>query len=169
MIATFAPMLLLPRWPIAVTTGLLYGLVLGTLFAVCASLCGAALQFVLARSWLSSRAERLKRRFRWTRWLERNDHIFTGLIVLRCTPVTHFSATNLVAGSLGISLPVFLASSFIGMIPSTAMYASMGLVARDPSPRYVWLMASVFVVVLAIGVGIPRLKYGRKLFSGGDA
>jgi len=157
-IAVFAPLILLPRWPVAVAAGLLYGVVLGTVFALVAAMGGAALQFFLAKNWLAPRAEALRKRFRWTRWLDRPERAFTTIVLLRCTPMTHFSVTNLAAGSLGVRWRDFLGATFVGMIPSTAMYASMGKVTRDPSPRFLLGLTALMALVVVLGVTIPRWR-----------
>ena len=158
LVAVLAPLLLFPRWPVAVAAGLLYGILAGTVFAVVAAMGGAALQFYLAKNWLAPRALSLRNRYRWTRWLERPDRAFTTIVLLRCTPMTHFSVTNLAAGSLGVRWRDFLGATFVGMIPSTAMYASMGKVARDPSPRFFVGWAALVGVVALLGFLIPRWR-----------
>ena len=160
LVAVLAPLLLFPRWPVAVAAGLLYGVVLGTAFAVGAAMGGAALQFFLAKNWLAPRAKSLRERYRWTRWLERPERAFTTIVLLRCTPMTHFSVTNLAAGSLGVRWRDFLGATFVGMIPSTAMYASMGKVAREPSPRFLMSWVALVAVVVVMGVFIPRWRKG---------
>lgn len=138
------PLALLPRWPIAFFSGLLYGVAVGGLLANVASLLGAWLQFALARDTFGQASRRLPIAARWQEMLERRDRAFLALLFLRMFPLTSFVATNILAGTLRLPLRTYLVATFLGMLPSTLIYAAWGGLVQKPSP--------VFYAVLVIGV-----------------
>ena len=144
-----SPLLMLPRWPIAMVAGLVYGVFWGTCLANTASLGGAWLQYLLARSTLAPLAERLLARNRWRPALESQKHVFLFLFLFRAFPLSNFVATNLLCGTLRIPCWTYLAASAVGMIPSTVLYAAWGKMTLKPSGGFVFLaFATLAFIVL---------------------
>jgi uncharacterized membrane protein YdjX (TVP38/TMEM64 family) len=48
------------------------------------------------------------------------------LLVLRLVPIFPFWLVNLAAGAVGLRLPVYVLATFVGMIPTSLVYASLG-------------------------------------------
>lgn len=151
------PLLFLPRWPIAFLAGLLYGVLAGTLLATFASCVGAWLHFQLSRTLLAPMSDRLRRRYKL-------DHLdvpvqkqFLALFVLRAFPLSNFVATNLIAGALKLSRSRFVLASFLGMIPSSLMYAAWGKLMKKPDPHF-YLLALVSLA-LVVGGAVAAQKY----------
>ncbi len=155
VLGTVSPLLLLPRWPIAVVCGLLYGVVWGTALATLASTLGAWLHFHLARTLLSATSERILHRYKWDRLRVPPDKVFMILFLLRAFPLSNFVATNILAGSLKVPVRIYLAASFLGMIPSTVMYAAWGKAARHPSAGFTVLIA-VTLTFIVVGTILAR-------------
>lgn len=142
-LGVFTPLLFLPRWPIAVVSGLLYGVVWGTVLANTSSVLGALLHYAAARSTLGGPVHR---------WIERkrgSAHVpwpasksFTAIFFLRAFPLSSFVATNILAGSLKIPWRIYLMASFLGMLPTTLMYTSCGKAVKNPG-------AGIYAVALA--------------------
>jgi uncharacterized membrane protein YdjX (TVP38/TMEM64 family) len=154
-LGAFSPLLLLPRWPIAVVSGLVYGVFWGTCLANTASLAGACLQYALARSTLSHLAERLLAKNRWRHVLESRRHMFCILFLFRAFPLSNFVATNLLCGTLKIPAWTYLAASALGMIPSTILYAAWGKLTIKPSWGFGALIAAA-LLFLTIGTLFAR-------------
>lgn len=153
------PLLLLPRWPLAVVSGLLYGIVPGAVLANLASTFGALVHYAMARSMLAPWCRAILERRR-SRWLDiPPGQTFTALLLLRAVPVSNFVATNILAGTLRVRVRTYLAASFLGMIPSSVMYAAWGQVIRQPSPVAVALAVGLVVIVL-IGTWFVRHRRG---------
>jgi len=145
----FSPLLFLPRWPIAFVAGLLYGVVGGTLIATAASTLGAILHFVLAKSLLAPLSDRLRKRYAITAAPIPREKAFLVLLFLRAFPLSNFVATNLLAGAMKIHFGTYVAASFLGMIPSTIMYAAWGKLLKKPSASHSALaIASVLFIVI---------------------
>lgn len=106
--------------------GLLFGIVGGTAIVVAAATLGATLVFLAARSALGDAlraraggwAERLERGFR------QGESSF--LLILRLVPVVPFFVVNLVAAVLGARLATFVWTTFLGIIPGTIVFISVG-------------------------------------------
>ena len=111
---------------ITVTGGLLFGTLAGAALAVTGATIGAILLFLAARSalgpLLAARAAPLLDRLR--PGLERDG--FSYLLALRLIPVMPFWLVNLAPALLGMPLAPFAAATFLGIIPGTAVFASIG-------------------------------------------
>jgi uncharacterized membrane protein YdjX (TVP38/TMEM64 family) len=106
--------------------GLLFGAVAATGLAVLAATIGATLVFLFARrifgadalARLGPRAERLAAAIR--------QEAASYLLVLRLVPLFPFVLVNLVPAFAGVRLPVFVATTFLGIMPGTAVFALAG-------------------------------------------
>ncbi len=146
------PLMFLPRWPIAFLAGLLYGVGWGTLLAVVASTLGAWLHFMLSRTLLAPMTARLRQRYGFDHLQVPKNKQFMVLFVLRAFPLSSFVVTNLIAGALKLSRSRYVLATFLGMIPSTLLYAAWGKLMKKPDPHFYAfaLLALVAVVVGAI-------------------
>lgn len=149
------PLLFLPRWPLAFLSGLLYGVGWGTALAVVASTGGAWLNFWLSRTLLAPMSDRLRRRYRMEHLTVPRDRQFLVLFVLRAFPLTSFVMTNLIAGALKLSRSRFVAATFLGMIPSTLLYASAGKLMKKPDPHF-YAVAGLALVLMVVGAVAAR-------------
>ncbi len=144
------PLLMLPRWPIAVVSGMVYGVLWGTLLANTSSFIGATLQYWLARSTLAHLASRwlTGSRARWRRLLESREHAFSVLFLVRVFPLSNFIATNLLCGTIRMSFRTYLAASLLGMIPSTVLYAAWGKFMVKPSGGFMFLVFATLALLV---------------------
>lgn len=106
--------------------GFLFGALLGGAYSVVGATIGAVLLFLAARS---AFADLLRRRAGGTlakleAGFRRNA--FNYLIVLRLVPLFPFFVVNLAAAFLGTPFGTFVVATFIGIIPGTFIYASVG-------------------------------------------
>lgn len=106
--------------------GFLFGQVLGTVYVVIAATIGATILFVAARTafgeLLRARAgpflQRMEAGFR--------ENALSYLLVLRLIPAFPFFIVNLVPAFLGVPIGVYVAGTFLGIIPGTFVYATVG-------------------------------------------
>jgi uncharacterized membrane protein YdjX (TVP38/TMEM64 family) len=106
--------------------GLLFGAVAATGLAVVGATLGATLVFLFARrlfgadalARLGPRAERL------AAGIQRDAASY--LLVLRLVPLFPFFLVNLVPAFAGVRLPVFVATTLVGIIPATGVFALAG-------------------------------------------
>jgi len=154
------PLVFLPRWPVCFLGGLLYGVFWGALLANIASTLGAWLHFVTARVFLAESSRRLLQRTPIDPDRLDRDRAFTLIFLLRAFPLSNSAATNVLAGTLGMPRGRYLAATFLGMIPSTVMYASWGKLLKKPGPEF-YLLAAALLAALVLGA-----LFGRRWLAG---
>ena len=111
---------------LTVTGGFLFGVWIGTAAAVIGASIGAIIVFLAARS---AFADRLQARAGPTlRKMERGfrNNALSYLLVLRLIPLFPFFVVNVVPALLGVSFGTYVVGTFIGIIPGTFVYASLG-------------------------------------------
>jgi uncharacterized membrane protein YdjX (TVP38/TMEM64 family) len=115
--------------------GFLFGLWLGTLYAVLGATLGSTVLFLAARAGLAGLTRRagpfvarLEAGFR--------SDAFNYLLFLRLVPLFPFWLVNLVPAIVGVPLPTFVVATLIGIVPGGFVYASLGnglgIVAGEP-------------------------------------
>ena len=148
-VGVISPLLFLPRFPVAVVAGALYGVVNGTLLATTASTGGALVHFYLAKTLLSPMSQRLSKRYRIRAMDVSPQKTFLIIFFLRAFPLSNFVATNLLAGALRVHLGNYILASFLGMLPSSIMYTAWGKAASRPSSgSYIVAVGSVAFIVI---------------------
>lgn len=111
---------------LTVAAGFLFGAVVGAILAVIAATTGATLLFLATKTslgdYLHSHAGP------WLAKVERGfaDNQWSYLLMMRLFPVIPFFIANLVPAFLGVPLAVFVVTTFVGIIPATAVFATVG-------------------------------------------
>jgi uncharacterized membrane protein YdjX (TVP38/TMEM64 family) len=111
---------------LTVAGGFLFGAVVGAILAVIAATIGASLLFLATKTSLGDYLH--AHAGPWLAKVERGfaDNQWSYLLMMRLFPAIPFFIANLVPAFLGVSLPVFIATTFIGIIPATAIFATIG-------------------------------------------
>jgi uncharacterized membrane protein YdjX (TVP38/TMEM64 family) len=111
---------------LTVAGGFLFGIGLATLYVVVAATAGASLVFLAAKTALgdSLRAKAGP----WMRRMEAGfrENALNYLLFLRLIPAFPFWLVNLVPAFLGVPFPTYVVGTFLGIIPGTLVYASVG-------------------------------------------
>jgi uncharacterized membrane protein YdjX (TVP38/TMEM64 family) len=105
--------------------GFLFGTWVGGLCAVIGATLGATAIFLAARAGLGGLAQRAGRFIGKLEAGFRAD-AFNYLLVLRLVPIFPFWLVNLVPALVGVRLPVYMLATFLGILPGTFIYASLG-------------------------------------------
>jgi uncharacterized membrane protein YdjX (TVP38/TMEM64 family) len=149
--------LLFPGTLLTVGSGFLYGPVWGTVLVSPASVAGATVAFILARSfardWIAAKVQKYPRFAAIDRAVGR--HSFKAVLLLRLQPINlPFALLNYALGLTSVKLRDYVLASWLGMLPATILYVYTGSVVRD--------LASVF------SGGFPKVtSWQRLLFWGG--
>jgi uncharacterized membrane protein YdjX (TVP38/TMEM64 family) len=111
---------------LTIAGGFMFGSVFGTLLVVVAATLGATLVFLIARSALGDPL-----RARAGPFLKRMEAGFQQdalnyLLVLRLIPLFPFWIVNLVPAFLGVPLRTYVLGTFLGIIPGSFVFASVG-------------------------------------------
>lgn len=111
---------------VTISGGFLLGIYLGTFLTVLAATIGATVLFLLART---AFGEPLRERVGpYIRKMEEGfqENQVNYLLFLRLVPVFPFFAVNLAPAFLGVSVRAFIVTTFVGIIPGTAVYTIVG-------------------------------------------
>ena len=111
---------------LTIVGGFLFGSVWGTVLVIISATLGATILFSIAKTTLSDVL-----RARAGAWLLRleagfRQHALSYLLVLRLVPVFPFFIINLVPAFLGVPLSTFILGTFLGIIPGSFVYATVG-------------------------------------------
>lgn len=106
--------------------GFLFGAVWAAIYVVCAATIGATILFLAAKSafgdLLRARAgpsvQKMEAGFR--------ENAFSYLLFLRLVPAFPFFLVNLAPAFLGVPLRTYVVATFIGIMPGTFVFASVG-------------------------------------------
>ncbi|MGI9488195.1 MAG: TVP38/TMEM64 family protein [Geminicoccaceae bacterium] len=111
---------------LTITGGFLFGIWLGGLYVVMGATLGAVAIFLIAKSALG---DTLKRKAGpWMAKMEAGfkENELSYLLILRLIPLFPFWLVNLVPAFLGVSLSTYVIATFVGIIPGSFAYASVG-------------------------------------------
>ena len=111
---------------LTVIGGFLFGIVPAAIVTVLAATLGACLLFVAAKTSLGEYLH--AHAGPWLTKVERGfaENQWSYMLVLRLAPVVPFFIANLIPAFLGVPLHIFAITTFIGIIPATAIFASIG-------------------------------------------
>jgi uncharacterized membrane protein YdjX (TVP38/TMEM64 family) len=108
------------------TAGFLFGTIFGFLYAIASALIGATIFFLLIRSalaeWLVEKVGKKIQHFEEGF----QENAFNYILIMRLIPVFPFFIVNIASAILGVRLASFLAATFLGIMPSTMIYVSLG-------------------------------------------
>jgi uncharacterized membrane protein YdjX (TVP38/TMEM64 family) len=110
---------------LTISGGFLFGTWIGGLCAVIGATFGATAIFLAARGGLGGLAQRAGRFVGKLEAGFRAD-AFNYLLVLRLVPIFPFWLVNLVPALVGVRLPTYVLATFLGIVPATFIYASLG-------------------------------------------
>ena len=119
---------MLPAWPITVALGSIYGIWEGLLIATPASVVGATVVFLMARSALRDWARRRMANSRRLAAISRavSDEGPWVVFLLRLSPVVPFNLLNYALSVTDVRLRVYVIATTIGMLPPTVLYLYAG-------------------------------------------
>jgi uncharacterized membrane protein YdjX (TVP38/TMEM64 family) len=144
---------------LTIAGGFLFGTWIGAVCAVIGATLGATALFLAARAGLGGLAQRAGR---FVGRLEAGFRVdaFNYLLALRLVPIFPFWLVNLVPALVGVSLPTFILATFLGIIPGSVVYASLGNglggVVEEPDLAIVFKPRVLFPIVgLALLALIP--------------
>jgi uncharacterized membrane protein YdjX (TVP38/TMEM64 family) len=109
-----------------ITGGFLFGEWLGTAYVIFAATVGATILFLAARTALGDALRAKAGPFLKKMETGFQENALNYLLVLRLIPIFPFFIVNLVPAFLGVRLRDFVIATFIGIIPGSFVYATVG-------------------------------------------
>ena len=111
---------------LTIAGGFLFGTIIGGVHVVFAATTGAAILFVIARTALGEPLRARAGPFLRRTEAGFQENALAYLLVLRLIPLFPFFIVNLVPAFLGVSLRTYVIATFVGIIPGSLVYASVG-------------------------------------------
>ncbi len=148
--------------------GLVFGLLEGTIITVLAATAGALAVFLAARSAVGDTLRRRAGPF--AKALERGfrENAVSYLLVLRLVPLFPFWLVNIVPALLGVSARTYVITTFLGIIPGTFVFVSVGngletIIDRGQIPGLeIFLEPSVLVPIVGLAaLALVPIAYKR--------
>jgi uncharacterized membrane protein YdjX (TVP38/TMEM64 family) len=157
-------MLFIPTQALSITAVVLWGWVNGGIVELVSATVGALFPYLIARTALRDRLQaRLQKHRSVSDALNRES--FTVLLLLRVVPLIPYTALNYVAGLSTISVPRYLLATFLGIIPSTFIFAYFvdatvqGVIApRDVVIRILAAGALLAALIIATRLAAPKVR-----------
>jgi uncharacterized membrane protein YdjX (TVP38/TMEM64 family) len=106
--------------------GFLFGTLLGTTYAVTGATVGSIAVFLAARTALGDSLRRKAGGAVQKMRAGFQENALSYLLVLRLVPIFPFWLVNLVPALVGVPLGTYVIGTFLGIIPGTLVYASLG-------------------------------------------
>ncbi len=119
---------LVPGTPLALFTGLIFGVGWGTLLALTGANIGATFAYFFARTFGRRHVERLLANQNWFRRMQAQlqGNGLEFMLFVRLVPIFPFTGLNFACGLLPIRSRDFILGSWLGMLPGTLVYVSLG-------------------------------------------
>lgn len=111
---------------LSISSGFLFGTILGTSLAVTAATLGATLVFLIAKSALGNVLKAKAGPFLSKMQDGFQENAFSYLLSLRLVPLFPFFIINLVPAFLNVKIRDFVLATVIGIIPGAFVYVSVG-------------------------------------------
>ena len=141
---------------LTITGGFLFGLVEGTILTVVGATIGASAVFVAAKTALGDTlreragpfVNKLSEGFR--------ENALSYLLILRLVPLFPFWLVNIVPALVGVSMRTFIIGTFVGIIPGTFVFVSVGngldaLIESGQTPGAgVFLQPSIYFPIIGL-------------------
>ena len=106
--------------------GFLFGLVLGTIMIVTSATIGASIIFIIAKSAVGESLRNKAGPFYNKVADNMRDNAIQYMLFTRLVPIVPFFVANIFPALFNIKLRVFMITTFIGIIPGTAVYTNIG-------------------------------------------
>lgn len=156
-----AGLLVVPVMALIAATGIVFGPLMGALYAFAGTLLSAAVTYALGR-WLGrdtvrrlvgTRVNRLSKR------IARRGIV--AVAIVRLLPVAPFSLVNMVVGASHIRLRDFLLGTALGMTPgilaTVTFVHQLAEAIRNPSPATYAVLAALAVLLIVLALVLRRL------------
>jgi uncharacterized membrane protein YdjX (TVP38/TMEM64 family) len=152
-----------PRLALAALGGALFGWIEGTLLAQVGTFLGCWATFAagrhLGRAWVQDLvARRFRRAGALLGFISR--HAFAANVAIRLAPVGNAFATNLLFSVSNVRTGTFLAGTFLGTFPETAVAALLGSTAKgtETQARIVGAVGATLALAVVTGWWTRRLR-----------
>jgi uncharacterized membrane protein YdjX (TVP38/TMEM64 family) len=156
--------LFIPASILTLGAGAIFGVVAGTIVVVIGATLGATLAFLLARTVLRHKVEKMTANNAKFRALDRAIAAEGSKIVLliRLAPVFPFTYINYAFGLTGIRLLPYVLATFFGIIPATLAFVYLGSAVASVATQRTGLVVKIAGAVVALIASIFVARVAAK-------
>jgi phospholipase D1/2 len=161
-----AGLLIIPVMLLIAVTGIVFGPVLGTVYAIAGTMLSAAVTYGIG-SWLGRDTVRRLVGPRINRLSKRlAKRGILAMMVVRTLPVAPFTVVNVVAGASHIRFRDYLIGTLLGMLPGIAITVTfvhhLAEAVRNPSMGTVTVLAVVAGLLIGFAILLQRVLTGKE-------
>jgi uncharacterized membrane protein YdjX (TVP38/TMEM64 family) len=155
---------LVPRTPISLACGLLFGAATGALCALLVALVAATITFTAGR-WLGREFVARRAGRHWHRledWIEREGAL--AVAAVRALPIGPYGLSGYAYGASGVRIRSYAIGTFVAAVPSAVSYALLGAAvagAGRMSPLSFLPLAVSLLLAAAVVVRARRVTHRR--------
>lgn len=161
------PAFFFPVAVLALSGGLLFGLVWGSVYTFIGAIINCTLMFLMARYIGRERIRTMVKRKVPLQWQKRLDGLGGKegamlLILLRLIPAVPYNLINYAFGLTEMKLSTYLIFSAIGIIPGTLAFINIGDKALDPASPDFWIALALLAGLLVITALLGKKLYPKE-------
>jgi uncharacterized membrane protein YdjX (TVP38/TMEM64 family) len=164
-----AGLLMVPVTLLIAVTGIVFGPVLGTMYAITGALLSAGVSYGIGRLMGQDAVRHLfgQRINRLSQRISRRGIV--AMTVIRMLPIAPFTVINVVAGALHINFRYYLIGTLLGMTPGIIVTVTfihhLVEAVRNPSAGTVTVLAVVSGLLIGFALIVQHLLTGKKTSS----
>lgn len=142
----------IPVTVMAVTAGLLFGVIEGSILSVIGALIGSWIAYWLARGLGKTTVKRLLGRHASTVEGQLDNSGFRAVFVLRLMPGLPYWPVNYGSGAFGVSQRDYLLASSIATVPGQVSLVAIGSFISDPSVANASVVVAAWITVITMTI-----------------
>lgn len=150
VVYSISTILLIPITPLSILSGIMFGPIWGTVYALTGANIGASFSFLISRYLLKSSFEGISN----AQILFLRDKIKTNgwkfISISRLMPFFPFNVQNYIFGITDVSLKTFVCASIIGLIPGTTCYTYLGFLGENAISKKSIMTNQIIIVISVI-------------------
>ena len=168
---TLLPAVFFPVAVLALAGGLLFGLLLGSLYTFAGAILNCTLMFFLARYAGRTRMEALIQKKLSPIWQLRLQNLnstggFLLLVILRLIPAVPYNLINYAFGLSAMKYSTYILASAIGIIPGTFAFINIGDKVLDVTSPDFWIAIGLLVLLLVVTTALGKMLYPNNKTNG---
>lgn len=150
----------IPSLPLTISSGFIWGPVLGTVYSVTGAMIGAIISFLIARKFGREVIQRLLKQDIDFCDMCAGKSMFWIVLISRVFPFFQFDIVSYGAGLTNMRLRSFAIATLIGMIPTTYLFIRFGYLLSTPS----WIGITISLVLI-LGIFLVPVFIKHKIFK----
>jgi len=141
--------LFIPCGLLSALGGMLFGPLIGTIFALCGITAGSVITFCLARNFGKNWVQRIMgcKYDKYEGYISKD--YFYSIFLMRVVPILPFDAVSCIAGMSGTRVGIFILATLLGSLPGVFVYVFFGDSLRCMSIKRV-IFSIAIIAVFAI-------------------